>query len=109
MAYGGMIFISFNLKKKMSFCVISFNFFKCYYCSINLRRQSEHSGICPDTISLVFFEKYLIVHKTGRGSTTVPKHNSAEKKSSTVLKMKTLFNSAKNLIYFQHNKCAKQK
>ena len=25
----------------------------CYYCSINVKRQSELSGLCPDTSSLV--------------------------------------------------------
>ena len=27
--------------------------FTCYYCSINLKRQSEHSGLRPDTSNLV--------------------------------------------------------
>ena len=39
-----------------SFFFILFNyflFFKCYYSSVNLKRQSEHSGLCPDTSSLV--------------------------------------------------------
>ena len=41
----------------------------------------------------------------------MPKYkNSAEKKcSSTVPKMKTLFNSAENIIKFQHIKCGNQK
>ena len=30
--------------------------FSCYYCSINLKRQSEHSGLRPDTSSFVCFE-----------------------------------------------------
>ena len=29
--------------------------FPCYYCSIDLKRQSEHSGPRPDTSSLVHF------------------------------------------------------
>ena len=28
-------------------------FFDCYYCPINLKRQSEHSGLGPNTSSLV--------------------------------------------------------
>ena len=52
MTCGGLIFIkNFNFKKKISFYFISFNLF-CYYCSIILKRQSEHSGLCPDTSSL---------------------------------------------------------
>ena len=38
------------LEKKIPFWFI---FFKCYYCSINLNRQSEHSGLRPDTSILV--------------------------------------------------------
>ena len=51
-----MIFIkNFKLKKKfILFYFISFNFLCYYCCSINLRRQSEHSGIRPDTSSLVY-------------------------------------------------------
>ena len=30
-----------------------------YCCSVNLKRQSEHSGLRPDTSSLVFFQFYL--------------------------------------------------
>ena len=37
-----------------SFYFITFNFF-CYYCSIKLKRQSEHSGLCPDTSRAVLF------------------------------------------------------
>ena len=29
--------------------------FSFYYCSIDLKRQSEHSGLRPDTSSLVLF------------------------------------------------------
>ena len=35
------------------FIFISFNFLCYYCCSINLKRQSEHSGLRPDTSSLV--------------------------------------------------------
>ena len=43
-----------NLKKKFvfSFCFVTFNFLMLY-CSINLKRQSEHSGLRPDTSDLV--------------------------------------------------------
>ena len=34
-----------NLEKKISFNFITFNFFIGYYCSINIKRQSEHSGL----------------------------------------------------------------
>ena len=40
-------------KQNLSFNFIFNTFFKSYYCSINLKRQSEHSGLCPDTSSLV--------------------------------------------------------
>ena len=50
-----MIFIkNFKFwKKKISFYFISFNFLCYYCCSINLKRQSEHSGLRPDSSSLV--------------------------------------------------------
>ena len=41
------------LEKKFSFFFISFNFLCYYCCSINLKRQSEPSGLRPDTSSLV--------------------------------------------------------
>ena len=55
MACVGMIFIKkFQiLEKKISFYFISLNFLCYYYCSINVKRQSEHSGLRPDTSSLV--------------------------------------------------------
>ena len=61
MACGGMIFIKkFQiLEKKKSFYFISFNFFMYYCCSINLKKHSEHSGLRPDTSSLVLFDGYL--------------------------------------------------
>ena len=43
MTCGGMIFIFFIL----------YLIFLCYYCSIKFKRQSEHSGLRPDTSSLV--------------------------------------------------------
>ena len=48
-----MIFIKNFKYKKNSFYFISFNFLCYYCCSINLKRQSEHSGLRPDTSSLV--------------------------------------------------------
>ena len=79
-------------------------FFHFYYILLNINRQSEHSGLRPDTSSLVEFLGFVWC------STTVPKYNSAEKKiSSTVPKMKTLFNSAENFNKFQRIKCGNQK
>ena len=40
-------------KKKFSFYFISFNFLCHYCCSKNFKRQSEPSGLGPDTSSLV--------------------------------------------------------
>ena len=34
--------------------------FPCYYCSIDLKKQSEHSGLRPDTSSFVFLSKLKI-------------------------------------------------
>ena len=57
MACGGMIFI-----EKLSNFRKVFHFFLfhsillcclCYYCSINVKEQSEFSGLSPDTGSLV--------------------------------------------------------
>ena len=49
-----MIFIkNFKFKKKKIHYVLFDWFFKYYYCSINLKRQSEPSGLRPDTSSLV--------------------------------------------------------
>ena len=50
-----MIFTKKNLfypKFFFSFYFITINF-SCYYCSIDLKRQSEHSGLRPDTSNLV--------------------------------------------------------
>ena len=40
------------LEKKMHFILLQIVFLG-YYCSINLKRQPEHSGLRPDTSSLV--------------------------------------------------------
>ena len=54
--YGGMIFIKKiqTLEKKIHFVLLHL-IFQCYYCSRNRERQSEHSGLCPVTSSLVCF------------------------------------------------------
>ena len=54
MACGEMIFIKISnfRKKNYSFSFIHLIFY-CYYCSINPKRPSEHSGFRPDTSSLV--------------------------------------------------------
>ena len=47
-----------NLKlsgKKINFFLLNLNF-PCYSYSIDLKRQSEHSGLRPDTSSLVFYK-----------------------------------------------------
>ena len=44
-----------NLREKKFFLFYCIYFFGCYYCSINPKRQSEHSGLLPDTSSLVSF------------------------------------------------------
>ena len=48
-------------KKNFSFHFFIHLIFKCYYCSINLKRQSEHSGLHPDTSSLVVFVKFAFL------------------------------------------------
>ena len=54
MACGGLF-----LQKKIKFLLKKFNFvllhliFPCYYCSKDLKRQSEHPSLCPVTSSLV--------------------------------------------------------
>ena len=52
MAYGGWLSKTISIFRKKKFHFISINFFVCYNCSINLKRQSEHSGLCLDTSSL---------------------------------------------------------
>ena len=54
-----MIFIEkFSIFRKKFFIFISFFILccLCYYCSINVKRQSELSGFCPDTSSLVLLK-----------------------------------------------------
>ena len=65
MACGGMIFIKkFQiLEKKISFYFISFNFLILLLLLINLKRQSEHSGLRPDTSSLVNFENIFFINE----------------------------------------------
>ena len=51
MACGGMFYKKSQLKIQFYFFLnLSFS---CYYCSIELKRRSEHSGFRPDTSSLV--------------------------------------------------------
>ena len=60
MACGGMISLKKNFKFKnffFHFILLHLNFL-CYCCSINLKSQSEHSGLCPDTSSLVVFSNW---------------------------------------------------
>ena len=67
MACGGMIFIEkfSNFRKKKAFHFILFHLVflccVCYYCSINIKRQSELSGFRPDTSSLVLIKKQLAI------------------------------------------------
>ena len=45
---------SFQVLEKLFFSFFHFTFiFFCFHCSINLKRQSELSGLGPDTNSLV--------------------------------------------------------
>ena len=55
MARGGMIFReNFKFQKKIHF-VLLHSIFLCYYSSRNLKRQSEQSGLHPDTSNFVRF------------------------------------------------------
>ena len=55
MARGGMIFKKNSNFGKKNFHFILLHFiFIGYYCSLNIKKQSEHSGLRPDTSSLVF-------------------------------------------------------
>ena len=57
MACGGMISFKKIKFKKFLFHFILLHFiFIGYYCSLNIKRQSEHSRLRPDTSSLVNFE-----------------------------------------------------
>ena len=54
----GSIFIDvceddFQKNLKIFFHFISFSFFMLFFCSIDFKRQSEHSGLRSDTSSLV--------------------------------------------------------
>ena len=52
-----MIFIKKFQIKKIHFILFQLIFLS-YYCSINLKRQSEHSGLRPDPSSVVFSFKF---------------------------------------------------
>ena len=58
-----------HLEKTFSFLFISLSFLRYYCCSINLKRQSEHSGLCPDTrfalIRAVLFQLYVHLPENG--------------------------------------------
>ena len=41
-----------KIKKMFSYILVPLKL-SCYFCSIDLKRQSEHSGLRPDTSSLV--------------------------------------------------------
>ena len=64
MACGGMIFTKKSLFFIQNFFHFSFFFlhitFSRYYCFIDLKRQSEHSGFCPDTSSLVLLHALFV-------------------------------------------------
>ena len=76
MACGGMIFIKnfkFQTKKSFHFILLPLIFFIGYYCSKNIKRQSEHPGLRPDTSSLVkmymkFLLNFLSLHLIEHGS-----------------------------------------
>ena len=61
MACWGMIFT-----KKKTFSVFLRLIFLCYYCSIDLKMQSEHSGLRPDTSSLVPLYFWSTYHKPSK-------------------------------------------
>ena len=57
------------LEKKIHFILLDL-IFLCYYCSINLKRQLEHSRLRPDTSSLVslihsYLFNFLMIHDFG--------------------------------------------
>ena len=64
MACWGMIFP----KKKIPVFFLFFSHlpFLCYYCSIDLKMQSEHSGLHPDTSSLVPLYFWSTYHKPSK-------------------------------------------
>ena len=59
MACGVIFFAKISKLKKIYFILFTLNFL-CYYCSIDLKRQSELSGPRPDTSSPVFFQLFVI-------------------------------------------------
>ena len=82
MACGGMIFIEkfSNFRKTFHF-VLFHLIFPCYYCSINVKRQSELSGLSPDTSSLVQFELkhlYFLNENENRQKLLVKNSNQAK-------------------------------
>ena len=42
-----------SLKLKKNLFISLRLIFSCYYCSIDLKKQLEHSGLCPDKSNLV--------------------------------------------------------
>ena len=61
------------LEKKFTFILFHL-IFLCYYCcSKNLKRQSELSGLRPDTSSLVFFLETKLFKESGDCSVVNPK------------------------------------
>ena len=60
MACGGMFLqkISNFLETIFNVILLHLNF-PCYYCSTDFKRQSEHSGLRPDTSSLVVFVQLI--------------------------------------------------
>ena len=57
MACGGCSHEKSQIKNKLNFIVLHL-IVSCYYCFIDLKRQSEHSGLRPDTSSLVQFQLF---------------------------------------------------
>ena len=60
----GVMFFTKNLRFRKKIVFLLDLFFSWYYCSIDLKRQLEHSEFPLDTSSLVFFF-------TNNGSTTI--------------------------------------
>ena len=53
MAGGGFFKKNTNLEKKMFHLILKHSIFLCFYCSIDVQKQSEHSGLRPDMSSFV--------------------------------------------------------
>ena len=51
---GVWVFFAKNLKKEKNLFYSLHLVFSYYYCSIDLKKQSEHSGLCPDASDLVY-------------------------------------------------------